>query len=102
MPVLHNLACLLSGMLLANTVPHFVHGVSGDRFPTPFSKPPGKGLSSPTTNMAWALVNLVAGSALARFGGLVHGGNLKLALFFAGVAALGLWSSRIFAQKHTH
>ncbi len=34
--------CFFAGMFLANAVPHFVHGISGDPFPTPFAKPPGK------------------------------------------------------------
>lgn len=100
MSLLHTLACLLSGMLLSNAVPHFVHGISGNRFPTPFAKPPGKGLSSPTTNMAWALANLAAGYALLRVGGLATGGDAARAAFFVGIAAIGLWSSRIFAHKH--
>ena len=47
------LACFFAGMFLANAVPHYVQGVSGDRFPSPFSKPPGKGLSSATVNVLW-------------------------------------------------
>jgi len=44
---------------LANFVPHFVNGISGDRFTTPFAKPPGRGLSSPAVNVLWGLLNLV-------------------------------------------
>jgi hypothetical protein len=44
-------ACFFAGAFLANVVPHFFHGISGDRFPTPFAKPPGRGLSSPTVNV---------------------------------------------------
>jgi hypothetical protein len=44
------IACFFAGMFLANVVPHYVKGVCGDRFPTPFANPPGKGLSSPTVN----------------------------------------------------
>jgi len=44
-------ACFFAGMFLANVVPHFIHGISGDRFPTPFARPPGRGLSSPTVNV---------------------------------------------------
>ena len=65
------LAAFFAGMFLANAVPHFVHGVSGDRFPSPFSHPPGKGLSSPTVNVLWALLNLLVGYlyfAPERFG----------------------------------
>ena len=36
------IACFFAGIFLANFVPHFVHGISGDRFPTPFAHPPGK------------------------------------------------------------
>jgi len=35
------------GVFLVNAVPHFVNGVSGRSFPTPFASPPGKGKSSP-------------------------------------------------------
>ena len=55
----HYIACFFAGLFLANTVPHFVHGISGESFPTPFAHPPGKGLSSPTINVVWALGNLV-------------------------------------------
>ncbi len=43
----HYLACFFAGAFLANAVPHFVQGISGERFPSPFATPPGKGLSSP-------------------------------------------------------
>jgi hypothetical protein len=44
-------ACFFAGAFLANVVPHFFHGISGDRFPTPFARPPGRALSSPTVNV---------------------------------------------------
>jgi hypothetical protein len=87
-----------AGTFLANVVPHFVHGISGDRFPTPFAHPPGKGLSSPTTNVVWALVNLIVGYVLFRVGKVSSGGNLALAVFFAGIAALSTWLSVLFAK----
>jgi hypothetical protein len=62
------IACFFAGMFLANVVPHFVRGISGDRFPTPFADPPGKGLSSPTVNVVWALFNLAVGYILFRVG----------------------------------
>ncbi len=54
----HYVAAFFSGAFLANTVPHFIHGVSGDPFPSPFANPPGKGLSSPIVNVLWACLNL--------------------------------------------
>lgn len=32
-------ACFFTGMFIANMVPHFIHGVSGPPFPTPFANP---------------------------------------------------------------
>jgi len=37
------LADFFAGVFLTNAVPHFTHGISGDRFPSPFANPPGKG-----------------------------------------------------------
>src|ERR1700744_2921871 len=94
-------ACFFAGMFFANVVPHFVHGISGDRFPTPFANPPGKGLSSPTVNVVWALANLVIGYLLFRAGEVMGGGNLSLAVFFAGIAAISIPMSVRFAKKQT-
>jgi hypothetical protein len=93
------IASFFAGVFLANTVPHFVHGISGDRFPTPFAKPPGKGLSSPTVNMVWALVNLAIGYILFRAGGIASDGNGALIAFFGGIAVIGTLSSVRFAKK---
>jgi hypothetical protein len=87
-------------MFLANAVPHFVNGVSGDPFPTPFAKPPGKGLSSPIVNVVWALFNLVVGAILFRAGQVSGGGRLASVIFFAGIAAISIFASVSFAKKH--
>jgi len=94
-------ACFFAGAFLTNVVPHFVHGISGDRFPTPFAKPPGQGLSSPLVNMVWALANLVVGYVLFERGHVARGGMAALVTFFAGIAAIGLMGSIRFATKHT-
>jgi hypothetical protein len=64
----HYLACFFAGMFLSNAVPHFVNGISGDAFPSPFANPPGKGLSSPTVNVIWALFNILVGYLLFKAG----------------------------------
>ena len=94
------IAAFLAGMFLANVVPHFVHGISGDRFPTPFAHPPGRGLSSPTVNVAWALFNLVIGYILFRIGRVSSGDDVALLIFFAGIAAISIMASVQFAKKH--
>jgi hypothetical protein len=95
----HYVACFFAGMFLANVVPHFVHGISGDPFPTPFAKPPGKGLSSSTVNVVWALFNLVVGYVLFRAGNISSGDNLALIVFLAGIAALSILLSVRFKEK---
>jgi hypothetical protein len=93
------LACFFAGALLANVVPHFTHGISGDRFPTPFAHPPGRGLSSPTVNVIWALVNLVIGFLLFRAGRVSTENYITLAAFLAGIAAISTISSFHFREK---
>ncbi len=95
------LACFFAGMFLANFVPHFVHGISGDRFPTPFAKPPGKGLSSPTVNVLWALLNLAIGYLLFRAGHVSPNNLASLFIFFAGITAFSLVGARGFQDKHS-
>jgi hypothetical protein len=93
------IACFFAGMFLANVVPHFVHGISGDRFPTPFANPPGKGLSSPTVNVLWALLNLAVGYVLFRVGKVASENVAALAIFFAGIVVISTLSSVRFAKK---
>lgn len=92
-------ACFFAGAFLANVVPHFVHGISGDRFPTPFAHPPGRGLSSPTVNVVWALFNLCIGYELYKTGKVSGEIGLPLIVFFAGIAAISLILSIRFAEK---
>jgi hypothetical protein len=93
--------CFFAGAILANFVPHFVHGISGDRFPTPFAKPPGKALSPPTVNVLWSLINLVGGCILLKMGQVSTINNLSLALVFVGVTVISIPMSINFAKKHT-
>ena len=101
MPWYSWIACFFAGTFLANAVPHFVHGVSGDAFPTPFAKPPGKGLSSPTINVLWALLNLAIGYLLFRAGHISPGNLATLFVFFAGIAAISLMLSKGFQDKQS-
>jgi hypothetical protein len=57
-------AYFFGGFFLVNAVPHFVSGVMGRRFASPFASPPGKGESSPMVNVLWAALNLVIGYLL--------------------------------------
>ncbi|WP_300666082.1 hypothetical protein [Fluviicola sp.] len=95
----HYISSFFAGLFLANVVPHFVNGVSGNPFPTPFSDPPGKGLSSPLTNVLWALSNLLIGYLLFRAGKISSKTIGALVVFFIGVAAISINLSIHFAEK---
>ena len=58
------LAYFFAGFFLANGVPHFVNGISGKRFPSPFASPPGRGESPPLVNALWGLANFFIGYTL--------------------------------------
>jgi len=93
------IACFLAGVFIVNAIPHFIHGISGNKFPTPFSKPPGKGLSSPIVNVLWALLNFVVGY-LFYWAGKISAGNVwTLIIFFTGIAFISIFSSKVFANK---
>lgn len=49
-------AYFFGGAFTANIIPHFVAGIMGQPFQTPFAKPPNKGLSSPTVNVLWGFL----------------------------------------------
>ena len=97
----HYVASFFAGALLANVVPHFFHGISGDRFPTPFAHPPGRGLSSPTVNVAWAWLNLVVGYVLYRAGRVSSENYASLVVLFAGIVFISTVLSFRFRQKMT-
>jgi hypothetical protein len=94
------LAAFFAGAFLSNFIPHFVHGVSGNKFPSPFSNPRGIGLSSARVNMLWALTNLVIGYLLFAVAPIDNGHPLMLMAFFAGIVALSWHASGHFTKKH--
>ncbi|HEY5123845.1 MAG TPA: hypothetical protein VIK14_08940 [Ignavibacteria bacterium] len=93
------LAAFFSGGFLTNAVPHFIHGISGDKFPTPFSKPPGKGLSSPVVNTFWACFNLLIGYILFRVSEVSSNDEILLSVFFIGIVSISVYSSNAFSKK---
>ena len=95
----HYMAGFFAGALLTNAVPHFINGISGNAFPTPFANPPGQGLSSPLTNVLWALFNLLAGYILFRVSRINSKSKLGLLLFFIGIVLISVMSSIIFMDK---
>jgi hypothetical protein len=98
---LHDLAYLFGGAFLANALPHYVSGVMGRPFQSPFAKPPGQGLSSSTVNVLWGFANLVIAYLL-----ILRVGQFDLraldqgASFGLGLLLIGVLSARLFGRFH--
>ncbi|HTV24613.1 MAG TPA: hypothetical protein VMG12_38240 [Polyangiaceae bacterium] len=100
MPWIHWLAYFFAGVFFANFVPHFVSGVLGRSFPTPFASPPFRGLSSSRVNVLYGLCNLAVAYTL-----LSHVGDFEpRTLLHAAAFALGLtaWSLMIARSLERH
>ena len=96
MPWHHVAACFVGGAFLANFVPHFVAGISGRPFHTPFARPPFRGLSPPRVNILWGLFNLALAYALLVCAGSFALGRVADAAVAGagfGLAALGIAGS---------
>jgi hypothetical protein len=85
----------LAGVLFANSIPHFIHGISGEYFPGPFFHYFGKGVATNISNVLWGLFCFWAGFSLflryrgtrspAAFRTLVCSGFVCMSLFLCVV-----------------
>ena len=91
MPGHDGLAYFFGGVFLANFFPHFIAGMSGVRFSTPFATPPFRGLSSPVVNTLYALFNLATAYALLMLVGSLELGRVT----HVAVAAAGFGMASI-------
>ena len=89
------------GVFAANAVPHYVAGVMGKSFQTPFAKPPGKGLSSSTVNVVWGLLNAVVAYLLVvRVGTFRLRTTSQVLALGLGVLFISANAARQFGQFH--
>lgn len=85
------IAYLFAGVFFANGIPHFVNGISGASFQSPFAKPPGVGESSPVVNVIWGVINFVISYGLLRtVDKFTFSDILAVTIFLAGVLVAGL------------
>ena len=85
------LAYFAAGLFLANGIPHFVNAVSGRKFQSPFTSPPGVGESPPMINVIWGLANLILGYILVfGVGEFETGLSLDVLLMMAGFCIMAL------------
>jgi hypothetical protein len=95
----HFLVYFFGGAFIANFVPHFVSGVLGRTFPTPFASPPFRGLSSSLVNVLYGLCNLaVAYALLLRVGDFEPRSAPHAGAFGLGLAVWSLMMTRSLAR----
>ena len=98
---LHDVSYFFGGAFLANAVPHFVSGMMGRPFQSPFAKPPGKGLSSSTVNVLWGFANFVIAYLLiARVGNFDLRAADQVIAAGLGVLIMGVMTARMFGRLH--
>src|ERR1017187_1729091 len=97
----HYVSYFFGGAFLANSIPHFVNGVSGNAFQSPFASPPGEGLSSSTINVLWGLFNLaVAYLLVCRVGSFNLRQTQHVLVLGAGILIMSLNCAHYFGQLH--
>jgi hypothetical protein len=90
-----------AGVFAANAIPHFVSGVMGRPFQSPFAKPPGEGLSSSTVNVLWGFFNAaVAYLLITRIGAFHLRTTTHILAFGLGALLISLFAARHFGQFH--
>src|SRR5208282_6176128 len=89
------------GAFAANAIPHFVSGVMGRPFQSPFAKPSGKGLSSSTVNVLGVFANFVVAYLLiARVGSFDLHATDHVTAVGVGVLLMGVMAARSFGRFH--
>jgi hypothetical protein len=97
----HYLAYFGGGAFLTNAIPHFVCGVMGRPFQSPFAKPPGEGLSSSTVNVLWGFFNLAIGYLLVcRVGDFDLRATDDAISLGLGALLMGILMARMFGRFH--
>jgi hypothetical protein len=96
--ILYYVACFFAGLFVCNGIPHLVCGLRGEPFPTPFSKPPGRGHSSALVNFFWGASNLIAGVILLLLVPFVPGFNPGTAVFTVAFLIMGIPTSTHFEK----
>jgi hypothetical protein len=97
----HCISYFFGGVFLANAVPHFVSGIMGHPFQSPFAKPPGEGLSSSTVNVLWGFFNFViAYILLCRVGSFDLHSTVHVAIAGLGILLISLMLARHFGRFH--
>jgi hypothetical protein len=94
----HYILAFVAGAIFVNVMPHFMHGVSGRPFPSPFADPPGVGLSSPVQNVAWAAINFTIACSLVLLGKLHRRSGPLIAGYLIGALVMAFYLAHYFGK----
>jgi hypothetical protein len=95
----HDIGYFFGGAFLVNAIPHFVSGVTGHPFQSPFATPPGEGLSPAWVNVLWGSANFIfAYLLLGRVGNFEFRGWRHILVAGAGGLAMALMLSLTFGR----
>src|ERR1700761_264017 len=93
------IAYFFGGLFLANSLPHYISGLMGRAFQSPFAKPPGEGYSTAATNVLWGFLNLIVAYVLLVQIGSFDLHNYAHAIAFGlGILLMGLYAARHFGK----
>ena len=101
MPWYQVVSYFFGGAFLANAVPHFVSGITGHPFQSPFASPPGVGLSSSLVNVLWGAFNMAVGYVLVcRVGTFELRNTWHVFMAGSGALAMALLLAHRFGRFH--
>jgi hypothetical protein len=92
------IAYFFGGAFFVNAIPHFVSGVTGHPFPSPFAKPPGKGLSAPVVNVLWGAFNFTIAYLLIFRVGVFDVRTIHILPIAAGGLVMGIQLASWFGR----
>ena len=99
MPWIDYIAYFFGGAVMTNAVPHFVSGVMGRPFQSPFATPRGQGHSSSTVNVLWGFLNLAIGYLLVvRVGDFDLRSTADVLALGLGTLLMGVMTARMFGR----
>ena len=97
----HYISYFFGGAFLVNAIPHFVSGVTGHPFQSPFATPPGERLSPAWVNVLWGAMNFIlAYLLLGRVGNFEFRRWRHILVAGAGGLAIALQLSLVFGRYY--
>lgn len=95
----HLISYFFGGAFFVNALPHFMMGVTGHPFQSPFGSPPGEGTSSALSNVLWGTANFIAAYLLlGKVGNFVFRNLLHILPAAVGALTMAVILARSFGR----